>query len=169
MIQLRDKQLDDRELARRAAPAILARSLHLAATQRNAGDHQRPGRYRRGGWRRRRASGPGGFDGEGCPGDRRHADADRRVDAQHRAGAGGRAGWGQLSGCGPTFPSQTKSFDEFAGLDYLREVAAEIRCRRSPSAESRPTILPRCWRPASTRVAVGAAVTDGRRSGLRGA
>lgn len=29
-------------------------------------------------------------------------------------------------GCGPTFPSQTKSFDEFPGLEFLRQVAAEI-------------------------------------------
>lgn len=29
-------------------------------------------------------------------------------------------------GCGPTFPSQTKSFEAFPGLDYLRQVAAEI-------------------------------------------
>ncbi|MCA9153389.1 MAG: thiamine phosphate synthase [Planctomycetales bacterium] len=30
-------------------------------------------------------------------------------------------------GCGPTFPSTTKAFDAFPGLDYLRQVAAEIR------------------------------------------
>jgi thiamine-phosphate pyrophosphorylase len=30
-------------------------------------------------------------------------------------------------GAGPTFVSRTKSFDAFAGLDYLREVSAEIR------------------------------------------
>jgi len=30
-------------------------------------------------------------------------------------------------GCGPTFPSTTKDFSEFAGLDYLRQVAQEIR------------------------------------------
>ena len=29
-------------------------------------------------------------------------------------------------GIGPTFPSGTKSFDYFPGLDFLREVAAEI-------------------------------------------
>ena len=29
-------------------------------------------------------------------------------------------------GCGPTFRSTTKSFDAFAGLEFLREVAAEI-------------------------------------------
>jgi len=30
-------------------------------------------------------------------------------------------------GCGPTFPSTTKSFSEFAGLDFLRQIAQEIR------------------------------------------
>ena len=29
-------------------------------------------------------------------------------------------------GCGPTFPSSTKSFDQFAGVEFLRQVAAEI-------------------------------------------
>ncbi len=29
-------------------------------------------------------------------------------------------------GCGPTFPSQTKSFEEFPGLDFLKQVATEI-------------------------------------------
>jgi thiamine-phosphate pyrophosphorylase len=29
-------------------------------------------------------------------------------------------------GCGPTFPSETKSFDSFPGPSFLREVAAEI-------------------------------------------
>lgn len=29
-------------------------------------------------------------------------------------------------GCGPTFASQTKHFDEFAGTDFLREVAAHV-------------------------------------------
>ena len=29
-------------------------------------------------------------------------------------------------GCGPTFPSLTKSFDQFAGLEFLEQVAAEI-------------------------------------------
>lgn len=31
-------------------------------------------------------------------------------------------------GCGPTFPSSTKAFDAFAGIDFLRAVAAAIRC-----------------------------------------
>jgi thiamine-phosphate pyrophosphorylase len=30
-------------------------------------------------------------------------------------------------GVGPTFPSQTKAFDEFPGLEFVRQVAAEIR------------------------------------------
>jgi thiamine-phosphate pyrophosphorylase len=29
-------------------------------------------------------------------------------------------------GCGPTFPSGTKHFDHFPGLEFLRQVAAEI-------------------------------------------
>lgn len=29
-------------------------------------------------------------------------------------------------GCGPTFPSRTKAFEAFAGLSFLRQVAAEI-------------------------------------------
>lgn len=29
-------------------------------------------------------------------------------------------------GCGPTFPSSTKQFEQFAGLEFLRQVAAEI-------------------------------------------
>lgn len=29
-------------------------------------------------------------------------------------------------GCGPTFPSQTKHFDEFSGPEFLREVAAHV-------------------------------------------
>ncbi|WP_254506737.1 thiamine phosphate synthase [Anatilimnocola floriformis] len=29
-------------------------------------------------------------------------------------------------GCGPTFPSRTKSFDEFPGVPFLQQVAAEI-------------------------------------------
>ena len=29
-------------------------------------------------------------------------------------------------GCGPTFPSTTKQFEKFAGLDFLKQVAAEI-------------------------------------------
>jgi thiamine-phosphate pyrophosphorylase len=30
-------------------------------------------------------------------------------------------------GCGPTFPSHTKSFDAFAGLEFLKRVAGEIK------------------------------------------
>jgi thiamine-phosphate pyrophosphorylase len=30
-------------------------------------------------------------------------------------------------GCGPTFPSATKSFEHFAGLEFLRQVHGEIR------------------------------------------
>jgi thiamine-phosphate pyrophosphorylase len=30
-------------------------------------------------------------------------------------------------GCGPTFPSSTKQFEQFAGIEFLRQVAAEIQ------------------------------------------
>jgi thiamine-phosphate pyrophosphorylase len=31
-------------------------------------------------------------------------------------------------GCGPTFPSKTKSFEQFPGLPFLQDVASEIDC-----------------------------------------
>ncbi len=36
-------------------------------------------------------------------------------------------------GCGPTFPSQTKSFEAFAGLAFLREVAEELAETQLPA------------------------------------
>ena len=61
-------------------------------------------------------------------------------------------------GAGPTFPSQTKLFDTFAGLEYLRQVAAEIRLPTFAiggiTAERLPTVLAAGVR----RIAVGAAV-----------
>lgn len=36
-------------------------------------------------------------------------------------------------GCGPTFPSQTKSFTEFSGLAFLRSVAQEIDQEQLPA------------------------------------
>ena len=51
-------------------------------------------------------------------------------------------------GCGPTFPSGTKHFDHFPGLDFLRQVAAEIfpaglRHRRHHARE--PAASPLRW------------------------
>ena len=72
-------------------------------------------------------------------------------------------------GAGPTFPSQTKAFDDFAGLDYLREVAAEIRLPTFAIGGITADNLPEVLAAGITRVAVGAAVTEARRAGCRGA
>jgi thiamine-phosphate pyrophosphorylase len=68
-------------------------------------------------------------------------------------------------GAGPTFASQTKSFGEFAGLDYLREVAAEIRLPTFAiggiNADNLGDVLP----TGISRVAVGGAVVPVARHG----
>ena len=71
-------------------------------------------------------------------------------------------------GAGPTFPSQTKRFDDFAGLDYLRQVAAEIRLPIFAIGGISQQNLPQVLATGINRVAVGAAITDGQRTGLRG-
>ena len=65
-------------------------------------------------------------------------------------------------GAGPTFPSQTKSFDDFAGLDYLREVAAEIRLPTFAIGGITADNLPDVLATGISRIAVGAAVTEAR-------
>lgn len=62
-------------------------------------------------------------------------------------------------GAGPTFPSQTKDFEAFAGLDYLRQVAAEIRLPTFAIGGITATNLGEVLATGITRVAVGAAVT----------
>jgi thiamine-phosphate pyrophosphorylase len=63
-------------------------------------------------------------------------------------------------GAGPTFPSHTKSFDAFAGLDYLRQVAAEIRLPTFAIGGITAANLPKVLAVGISRVAVGAAVTS---------
>jgi thiamine-phosphate pyrophosphorylase len=62
-------------------------------------------------------------------------------------------------GAGPTFPSQTKSFDKFSGLEFLREVAAEIRLPTFAIGGVTAQNLPDVLGTGTTRVAVAAAVT----------
>jgi thiamine-phosphate pyrophosphorylase len=62
-------------------------------------------------------------------------------------------------GAGPTFPSQTKKFDDFAGLDYLKDAAAEIRLPTYAIGGITATNLPKVQEAGITRVAVGSAVT----------
>ncbi len=69
-------------------------------------------------------------------------------------------------GAGPTFPSQTKAFDELAGLDYLREVAAEIRLPTFAIGGIGADNLPEVLSAGISRVAVGAAVTEARKPGV---
>jgi thiamine-phosphate pyrophosphorylase len=61
-------------------------------------------------------------------------------------------------GAGPTFPSQTKSFESFAGLDYLRTVAAEIGLPTFAIGGITVKNLPDVIATGISRVAVGSAV-----------
>jgi thiamine-phosphate pyrophosphorylase len=62
-------------------------------------------------------------------------------------------------GAGPTFPSQTKSFESFAGLDYLRTVSKQIGLPTFAIGGITATNLPDVIAAGITRVAVGSAVT----------
>jgi thiamine-phosphate pyrophosphorylase len=62
-------------------------------------------------------------------------------------------------GAGPTFPSQTKSFDRFAGLDFLRELAAEVRLPSFAIGGINADNLSEVLATGVSRVAVGAAIT----------
>jgi thiamine-phosphate pyrophosphorylase len=65
-------------------------------------------------------------------------------------------------GAGPTFASQTKSFEAFAGLEYLRAVAAEIRLPTFAIGGISAKKLPDVLATGISRVAVGSAVTGSR-------
>lgn len=62
-------------------------------------------------------------------------------------------------GCGPTFPSRTKQFDDFPGVDFLQQVAAEIRLPAFAIGGISPENLPQVRAAGFNRVAVSAAVT----------
>jgi thiamine-phosphate pyrophosphorylase len=62
-------------------------------------------------------------------------------------------------GAGPTFPSSTKNFDAFAGLEYLRQVAAEIRLPIFAIGGITPENLSQVMDAGITRVAVASAIT----------
>ena len=61
-------------------------------------------------------------------------------------------------GVGPTFPSTTKSFGTFPGLDFLRQVAAEIRLPALAIGGIRRDNLHEVLATGIGRVAVGSAV-----------
>ena len=62
-------------------------------------------------------------------------------------------------GAGPTFASQTKSFDAFAGLGYLREVADEVRLPTFAIGGISAGNVKEVLAAGISRVGVGAAVT----------
>ena len=62
-------------------------------------------------------------------------------------------------GAGPTFPSRTKAFDDFAGLEFLRAMAAEIRLPTFAIGGIDAENLPEVLAVGIERVAVGGAVT----------
>ncbi|MBS0203455.1 MAG: thiamine phosphate synthase [Planctomycetes bacterium] len=61
-------------------------------------------------------------------------------------------------GVGPTFPSGTKSFDHFAGLDFVRQVAAEITLPWFAIGGIDVTNVDSVIQAGGTRVAVSSAV-----------
>ncbi|MGO8690692.1 MAG: thiamine phosphate synthase [Thermoguttaceae bacterium] len=61
-------------------------------------------------------------------------------------------------GVGPTFPSGTKQFEEFPGLDLLRAVAAEIRLPAFAIGGIQPGNLAEVLSAGVVRVAVGGAI-----------
>jgi thiamine-phosphate pyrophosphorylase len=63
-------------------------------------------------------------------------------------------------GVGPTFPSETKPFDQFPGLDLLRAVAAEIRLPAFAIGGIRPEKLAGMLQTGIGRIAVSGAILD---------
>ena len=63
-------------------------------------------------------------------------------------------------GCGPTFPSSTKQFSTFAGLDFLQEAAAEIGLPAFAIGGIGTENIARVLATGARRIAVSAAVTD---------
>ena len=62
-------------------------------------------------------------------------------------------------GVGPTFPSDTKAFEHFPGLELLREVAAEIRLPAFAIGGIDRRNVEEVLATGLTRIAVGGAVT----------
>lgn len=63
-------------------------------------------------------------------------------------------------GAGPTFPSPTKSFDRFAGIGYLRQVAAEIGLPTFAIGGITPKNLAEVRSAGISRIAVSSVVTE---------
>jgi thiamine-phosphate pyrophosphorylase len=156
MIQLREKQLDDRELLSRARLtreltragsaifimndrpdlAVLsgADGVHLGQDDVSVKDA-------------RRILGPGGLVGVSA----------HSLEQSRQAVVDG----ANYLGVGPTFPSGTKSFSEFTGTELLRTMSAEIRLPAFAIGGITAENLPQVLAAGLTRVAVQGAVASG--------
>jgi thiamine-phosphate pyrophosphorylase len=63
-------------------------------------------------------------------------------------------------GCGPTFPSSTKHFDHFPGLEFLRQVAAEISLPAFAIGGIAAENVRQVLAAGFSRIAVGGAIVD---------
>lgn len=62
-------------------------------------------------------------------------------------------------GCGPTFPSETKAFQQFAGVDFLKQVASEIKLPAFAIGGINETNVDRVIDAGFSRIAVSHCVT----------
>jgi thiamine-phosphate pyrophosphorylase len=63
-------------------------------------------------------------------------------------------------GCGPVFPSDTKRFDRYPGLEFLRQVAAEISLPAFAIGGITLENLPQVLATGCRRVAVSGAIAN---------
>ncbi len=155
MIQLRDKQLSDRE--------VLARARLLRAATRAAGTlciiNDRPdlaalsaadgvhvGQFDAAVKDARRIVGPEALVGVST----------HNIEQARQAVLDG----ANYIGVGPTFPSDTKAFEQFPGVELLRAVAAEIRLPAFAIGGISRENLAEVLAAGFTRVAVSSAVTS---------
>jgi thiamine-phosphate pyrophosphorylase len=155
MIQLRDKQLDDRDLALRARKLVeRTRGRHTLCIVNDRAD----------------IAATVGADGvhvgqedlsvkdvRAIVGTRMLVGVSTHHIKQARAAVLDGADY---LGAGPTFASRTKSFDGFAGLDYLRQVASEISLPTFAIGGITAQNLPNVLSSGISRVAVASAVTE---------
>lgn len=154
MLQLRDKSLADRDLARHARALVeLTRGSGTLAVINDRADIAA-------------ASGADGVhlgqDDLSVSDARRSVGLDALVGVStHNLDDARRAVRDGASylGAGPTFVSRTKQFDEFAGLDYLRAVSAEVSLPTFAIGGVDAENLPQVLDAGATRIAVASAVT----------
>jgi thiamine-phosphate pyrophosphorylase len=160
MIQLRDKHLDDRTLVERARTLV---SLTHAQTLAIINDRADVAALADADGVHLGQDDLSVKDARAIVGPRMLIGVSTHNITQARAAA--LAGANYL-GAGPTFASQTKAFDDLAGVEYLCEVMAEIRLPTFAiggiSADNLPVVLT----AGISRVAVGAAVVEAREPGV---